>query len=517
MFAADRDERWLYGAAILLGVWLRVARFWEPSLWLDELSTAWVVSADGWQAFWQRCLLAHQPPVYFGLVKLAMLFGRNEFFLRLPTVLLGLAALGMVMYLMGRLAGQRGMLYAGAVFALNAKVIYHGQEARPYALMFFATAASIHFFVAWMDHGGRRRLAAYTAATLLACYSHVIYVVVLLGQILVALWLRPPGLRQLLGAQAVVLALLAPLAPLAASIGTTRAGLAGFIPLPTLDGLLKRMTWPETALAVGLTLVALPRLWVCGRRLAKLTTGERGLVALAGVYLAMLPAAALLAMAGVVNILASRYMLLPLVGAILLGTFVAAKAQDRLVRLCLWTFVLLSAVLHVTIAVRIGPLLGTSKEDWRSAIRWMAEQYRPGDVVLIQSGLIEAKYLSPEEPGVNEYLALPLCGFYDRGGMTVYNLPWYAHDLATTPLLPAAARELAARAPQVFAIMPVWPPGWDTALQERLFQVGGRPARTVEVRKFEGVEVQVYRLAAMPATSNAVAAGISSGQEGYRK
>jgi len=517
VFAADRDEKWLYGAAIVLGVWLRVARFWEPSLWLDELSTAWVVSADGWQAFWQRCLLAHQSPVYFGLVKLAVMFGRSEFFLRLPTVLLGLAALGTVMYLVGRLAGQRGALYAGAVFALNAKVIYHGQEARPYALMFFATAASIHFFVGWLDHGGRRRLAAYAGATLLACYSHGIYVVVLLGQILVALWLRPARLRQLLGAQAAVLALLAPLAPLAVSIGTTRGGLAGFIPLPTLDGLLKRMTWPETALAVGLTLVALPRLWVCRRRLAELTMGEKGLVALAGVYLAMLPAAALLAVAGVVNIVASRYLLLPLVGAILLGAFVAAKAQDRMVRLCLWTFVLLSAVLHVAIAARIGPLLGTSKEDWRSAIRWMAEEYRPGDLVLIQSGLIEAKYLSPEEPGVNEYLALPLCGFYDRGGMTVYNLPWNSDDLATTGFLPPAARELAARAPQVFAIMPVWPPEWGAALQERLFRVGGRPARTVEARKFDKVEVRVYRLAAKPATSSAVAAGIRSGQEGYRK
>jgi len=124
------------------------------------------------------------------------------------------------------------------------------------------------------------------------------------------------------------------------------------------------------------------------------------------------------------------------------------------------------------------------------------EHYRPGDVVLLRSGLIEAKYLPLDDPGAQEYLALPLCGYYDRGGMTVFNLPWSADQLYTGRLTPPAVREQIQRAPQIFFLVSTPPHrSWDWGSQERWMQHPGQPRRRVEERFFRGLEVRVYRLA----------------------
>jgi hypothetical protein len=488
---ADPDERWLYGLAILFGVYLRVARFWESSLWLDELSTAWVASAPGWETFWQRCLLAHQPPAYFLMVKFFLLFGQTEFWLRLPTVICGLGALAAVVVLMKRVAGERAALYAGALFALNSKAIYHGQEARMYALVLLAAILSIHYFLVWIERGGGRPLA-YVLTTLLTCYSHVIYSLVLFTQVAVAARLRQWRLLRWQGAAA---ALLVPLVPLVTSITATRQGLGSFIPRPDLEGLAGGLTWPETGLALALVVLAAPWLWRARRRLLAWSTAERALGLLALVFLAVFPAAVLLARMDIVNVLATRYLLLPILGGILLVPLVVVKAGERAVRMLLWTFVLLSAVLHAAIAVRLGPFTSLYKENWRDAIRWTEEQYRSGDVVLLRSGLIEAKYLRPDQPGVNEYLSLPFCGFYDRGSMRVWNLPWSAEELPTTPLLPPEARDQISSARQVFVIVLAKPGEWQWDWTERMLS---RVPRTPEVHLIDKVEVRVYRRAGSP-------------------
>lgn len=495
---ADWDEKWLYSAAILLGVYLRVAGFWEPSLWLDELSTAWASGAQGWGDLWRRSVLAHQTPLYYMVVRGFLTFGRNEFFLRLPTVIFGLASLAVLMITMRRVGGTRAALYAGAIYALNTRAILHGQEARMYAMVLLATMVSIYFFIASLHQGRSWRLAAYGASTLVVCYSHLIYTSLLLVQILVAFWLqslrgeRPATLRKLIGVQGTLLLLSAPLAPLFVSVGSARAALGSFIPRPNLHDLIWILTWPEMGLAVVLFVLSIPWVWVQRRKLSGLNVAEKALVGQGVGCLAILPAAAILAQLGVVNILDPRYLLLPLMAAIVLSVFVVVRLEDRLLRLGMWTFVLLVGILQATISIRVGSWSAIRKEDWRGAIGWVQQHYRPGDVILLRAGLIEAKYLSPETPGAQEYLALPLCGFYDRGGMTVFNLPWRAGELYSSPLTPVAVQQQAQLAPRVFLLVAA-PLDWDWGLLEKWLQQPGRPPRQVEKHSFEELGVRVYQ------------------------
>jgi uncharacterized membrane protein len=496
---ADPDEKWLYSLAILFGIGLRVFRFWGPSLWLDELSTAWVATAHGWEALWQRCLLAHQPPIYFLVVKAFLLLGHNELFLRLPTIIFGLASLAALVVTMRRVLGTRAALYGGALYALNSRGIYHGQEARMYALAWFVTLVSIYFFVSLFEDSQRWRWLGYAAATLTVCYIHIIYICVLVGQTIVVLCFyyvlqrRTPILRRLLWTQMTLFLLAAPLTPLLFATATASRALGSFMSKPNVGGFLYLLTYPETGAAAALFVLILVRIW--GRRQAfvALTEPETALVGVGIVYAAMLPCAAVLAAAGIVNILEGRYLLLPLLGAIISAAFVVARANDRVLRRGLWTFVLLTAILQGAIAAQIGPWVGMPREDWRGAIGWIGERYREGDLILMRSGLIEAKYLSLDLPQNREYLGLPLAGFYGPGGLNVVNLPWTAEELNSGPYLRASLRERMGRARQIIVVLNSQTVPWSWTVFEQWLQESGRRPGSSEKRQFQVLEVRVYR------------------------
>jgi uncharacterized membrane protein len=507
--AAERRLCWL---AILFGVFLRVNHFWKSSLWLDELSAVWVATADGWSTLWQRCLMAHQPPAYYAVLRTFLAFGHNEFLSRLPTMIFGLASIGALMATMematrGRVSGSRAALYAGAIYALNSRAIFHGQEARMYAMVLFLSIVSLYFFIASLDSGGRWNLAIYAISTLLVLYTHLIYSAVLFGQIAVAVLFycfskrRPPSLRAVLATQIGLLFSLTPLTKLFLSVaGHSRAGMDSFIRPPNLRYWISLSQDPEFGLAALLILLSIPWLRAQRWRLRDLNDREKALLALGLSYVAIFPAAAVLAGVGVVNILEPRYLLLPMLGAILVAGFVAAKADDRRIRRSLCVYVAVQAFLQLIIACYVGPWVNTQYQDWRGAIAWVQGQYQPGDVVLLRSGLIEAKYLSLDDAGAPKYLSLPLCGFYDRGGMTVFNLPWTTDQLQSSRLTPAAVRERVHGARKVFFLMaPLLSGTWDWTLQEKWIRGPGPPPEQLERRKFLSLEVRVYRLPAHPA------------------
>ncbi len=497
-----RAEKWFCCLAILFGVFLRLDRFWEPSLWLDELSTAWIATSDGWPTLWHRSLMALQPPLYFAIVKLFLVFGRNEFFLRLPSVIFGLASIGALMMTVRWVAGARAALYFGAVYALTNRAIYHSVEARNYTLVLLETSVSIFFFIASLQRGGRWIRAGYAVSTLLVAYTHLIYSCVLFGQVVVAACYyffdkkRSGALRLLLRTQVILLLLLTPLFPLFLSIvRNARAGMDSFISRPNLDYWRSLVTHPELGVALVLVLLSLPRMWSRRRQLRGWSAVEKSFLGLGIAYVAIFPAAVLSASVGGPKILEPRYLLLPLLGAIMVVVPVMVRMEDRSLRVALNTYLAVLIGLQFIYWHYVGVRVGN--RDWRQAITWVQEHYRPGDVLLLRSGLIEAKYLSLEDPGAQEYLALPLCGFYDHGGMTVFNLPWHTDQLYSARLTPPAVQERVQGAPQIFFLVARLPSGsWDWRLQEKWVQRPGEPPPTkIEEHVFDSLQVRVYRMA----------------------
>jgi uncharacterized membrane protein len=495
------NERWLYLGAILFGVFLRVFGFWKPSLWLDELSTAWVAGAGGWDLLRERSFLAHQPPTYFLIVKLFLALGKSEFLLRLPSIIFGVASIGAFVMLLWRAAGTRAALCAGAIYALNSRAIYHGQEARMYALLLLATLVSSYFFLAVVERAGKWNLAGYALFTLLVCYTHLMYGMVLVAEIGAAACLyflipeRRANVVRLLQTQALLLVLVLPLAPLFLSVvGGLRAGLGSFIELPAA----KMNTLWILLLETVLTTLALPvlaqRLWVRRRELGSLTVSERVLLALGVTYLAIFPAGILAAKLNIVNILEPRYLLVPLLGSIMIAALVFAKIYDLPLRIVVGSYVVGVALLQAMLALSAGPWVSLRHEDWRGAIQWLNQNYRPGDVVLLRSGLIEANYLSWSDPGAREYLALPFSGFYDRGGMTIFNLPRNSERLRDSPLFPESAQKEAKLARRLYFLVSAPMNGpWDWDLVERWAANGDRPLIQSERMTFQELEIRQYQ------------------------
>ncbi|HYM10604.1 MAG TPA: glycosyltransferase family 39 protein, partial [Bryobacterales bacterium] len=270
-------------------------------MWLDELATAHAAAAPNWTTLLERCRLAFDPPLHEIVARFFLLFGHSEFWLRLPSVLFGLAAIGVLMLCVRRVFGARGAWYAGALFALNSRAILHSQDARMYALALFLAALSTYALIRVVEGAGRLWLAAYATSACLQGYNHIVYTSVLAGQIAVVVGLllfsreRSRSLRRLLLAQALALAMLAPLTPLLLAIAAVRNRIYGFwTSSPDWAWLRDFFEWPEVSFAL-VTIPGIILLWRRRRQLRLSNLNQTVLLWLGIVYAAMWPGAVLAA------------------------------------------------------------------------------------------------------------------------------------------------------------------------------------------------------------------------------
>lgn len=485
--------------AIAYGIFLRVFRFWTPSLWVDEIATAHIASAPDLPTLYQRSRLGFELPVHHFAARLFLLFGHSEFFLRLPSILFGLAALALLVFCLRRLVGSRGALYAGAIFALNSRAILHTQDARMYALALFLTILSIYSFILVIEGTGLRWLALYGVVTVLLSYNQIVYTTILIGEIAVtAAYLllsreRPRGLRRLLAAQATVLVLLAPLVSYARSLRASESKIYTWIAPPDAAWFRDLVEWPEISFALVL-LPGLALLWKHRHGLIPTSRPARTLLGLGIVYAAIWPAAVLAARLGIINILLPRYLFPALLGLLILVAACAARANEPLLRVGLCVYVCLLAYFQTMVAAKFGPWVGIlTQQDWRAASHWIEEHSRPGDVVLLRSGLAPVKVLPPDRPGVREFLAAPLNGFYRCDIPAVYNLPWEPAELSTSPYSPPSMHESARRAGQVFVLVNPLRERWDWQALERWLEQPDHPFAEPEKHSFSGLQLRVYR------------------------
>ena len=128
---------------LILGFGLRLINLGQ-SFWLDEASQA-VMSSQSIASVWSGRTSDFHPPLYYLIIHFWELFGRSEIWLRLPSVLFGVANLYLVYLLANRLLPdlrlkiRRWTFSAGEVsaflLAINTFHIYYSQELRSYMLL----------------------------------------------------------------------------------------------------------------------------------------------------------------------------------------------------------------------------------------------------------------------------------------------------------------------------------------------------------------------------------------------
>ena len=168
---------WLWLLVILaVGLALRVVLIGRESLWLDE-AVSWRFAHRSQHELWTQ-VLDTQPPLYYSLLRLWLVFGDSEAALRSLSVVFGVLAV-LLTYVLGRqIANAWTGLIAAAIIATSAMQLQFSQEARSYELLTAASlAASIGLVGVLQAHeAGRRPSVAscvmYVVGMLIALYAH---------------------------------------------------------------------------------------------------------------------------------------------------------------------------------------------------------------------------------------------------------------------------------------------------------------------------------------------------------
>jgi hypothetical protein len=126
-------------------------------VWFDEIFT-WRIALLGWGPAWDavRSGADNQPPLYYWLVRLAMLvLGENTVALRIWSATGALVMLGLVYWLTGRRYGWLAAASAVAAIRLTHTGVY-ALEARPYGLLLGAGALAACCWLVLAEPGRRR-------------------------------------------------------------------------------------------------------------------------------------------------------------------------------------------------------------------------------------------------------------------------------------------------------------------------------------------------------------------------
>ena len=202
---------------LLAGSLLRLRQYLTGrSLWLDEAMLALnIVNRDFGELF-QPLGYDQGAPIGFMLVEKTfnLIFGRNEFSLRLFPFLIGLASLWMFYLLLKRTASGAGFWVALALFAFNPRLIYYSSEVKQYIVDVTVTIALLLCALPLFQQTSRKAFATLAfAGTLALWFSHPsLFVLAGIGLALFIMYLQKydfAALRSTIGMGALWLADLA--------------------------------------------------------------------------------------------------------------------------------------------------------------------------------------------------------------------------------------------------------------------------------------------------------------------
>jgi mannosyltransferase len=148
-----------------LGLFVRIHGLGDPSLWYDEGGTLWYGLGD-----LHRWISDTHPPLYYAFVHFWLQFGTSEYWLRLSSVIPGVATIPLVYSLGKKLFGANSGLLAAAFLALMAFHVGYSQQARMYALFAFFYTSAIWALVSAAHEEKRRHWLTYAISIVLLAY-----------------------------------------------------------------------------------------------------------------------------------------------------------------------------------------------------------------------------------------------------------------------------------------------------------------------------------------------------------
>lgn len=126
--------RWALAAILLLAFVLRLYRLGTQSLWYDETVSAHLASKDVPDLIAHTAGDIHPPGYYLLLHAWTRLAGSSDFALAVPSLFFGLLLVALACWLGARIFGPRAGLLAAFLVAISSYNVWYSQEVRMYTL-----------------------------------------------------------------------------------------------------------------------------------------------------------------------------------------------------------------------------------------------------------------------------------------------------------------------------------------------------------------------------------------------
>lgn len=387
-------------SVIVGGTVLRFLYLTRKSFWLDEGVSVTISRLDVsnlLHILWRR---EANMAFYYGLLRLWLYFGRGDYFVRALSAIFSIAAIA-VIYLLGkRLFTPGAGLLAAALFSVHAWQVRYAQEARSYSLYVLLTALSCLFLLAAIEKPGRRRWAGYIVCSVLAIYSHLFSVLVVVAQGAAFYFLRADAriAAEFRSCLKIIGLLFLPLAVFIVSRGT---GPLSWISRPSVADLHRFLldlagNGGDALLLAYVACCALALAaggWALRRSLA--VDSWRYLFLLSWL---LVPVAITLIFSLIRPVFLPRYLLTCVAPLVLLAAAGLARLRSRWVA-ALLLLSMLALSLRGTLAYYRADF-DLSREDWRAATQIILSYARPGDGILFHSAQARMpfEYYSEQQP-----------------------------------------------------------------------------------------------------------------------
>lgn len=156
---------------VVLGFGLRICHLGGPSLWQDEIHTAYRIRLSVPEII--KDLKAYpSPPLYYVFMHYwAKLFGISEFSLRFPSLVASVLTIIFVFMLSRDLFNRKVGMLAALLVSIAPYSIYYAQEAKMYSLLWLFGVLSFLFFYRFSKGQKTSDLLLYIISTLMAVYT----------------------------------------------------------------------------------------------------------------------------------------------------------------------------------------------------------------------------------------------------------------------------------------------------------------------------------------------------------
>lgn len=157
----------------------RLSGLTSESIWLDEAFSVYHAQQP---MIYILTLNDPNPPLYMLILSFFVkTFGTDIFWVRLPSVIFGVASVFLI-YLLGKKINNRVGLISSLILVFSTYNIFYSQEARAYSLLCFLSLLSFYFFINYFHKYRLWNLLLYFISTTLMLYSHYFAILVLFVQ-----------------------------------------------------------------------------------------------------------------------------------------------------------------------------------------------------------------------------------------------------------------------------------------------------------------------------------------------